>query len=84
MCRHSELEPAITAGALIETGPRPPLARPNGRVCPACGYKRSIAIAGRDVVRLSSGTRRRSGAGARVLDPHLLTQYQNNDGYGIP
>ncbi len=22
---------------------------PNGRVCPACGYKRSIAIAGRDV-----------------------------------
>jgi Transposase zinc-ribbon domain len=22
---------------------------PNGRVCPACGYKRSIALAGRDM-----------------------------------
>src|SRR6516225_2500133 len=24
---------------------------PNGRICPACGYKRSIAIAGRDMGR---------------------------------
>ena len=24
---------------------------PNGRVCPACGYKRSIALAGRDMGR---------------------------------
>ena len=24
---------------------------PNGRVCPACGYKRSIALAGRDIGR---------------------------------
>jgi hypothetical protein len=23
---------------------------PNGRVCPACGYKRSIALAGRTVL----------------------------------
>src|SRR6516164_5610033 len=27
------------------------MVRPNGRICPACGYKRSIAIAGRDMGR---------------------------------
>jgi len=25
------------------------MVRPHGRVCPACGYKRSIALAGRDM-----------------------------------
>ena len=28
---------------------------PNGRICPACGYKRSIAIAGRDVASAVRG-----------------------------
>lgn len=28
---------------------------PNGRVCPACGYKRSIAITGRDVASAVHG-----------------------------